>query len=195
MPTRVRWSVLVSTLTAAIVLPIAAQQPPANPYPPPKPEKMAPAGSVARGRQLVMLGGCHDCHTPKRQDGSIDFSRPLMGHPPDAPLAPQVVGGASTNMLLTAWRGPWGVSLSRNITPDEETGIGTWTVEDFKKTIRTGVNPKGEVLRPPMPIPTLQNVPDADLEAIYRYLRTVKPIRNAVGRVEAGKAGGGGSKK
>ncbi len=195
MPTRVRWSVLVSTLTAAIVLPIAAQQPPAHPFPPAKPERMAPSGTAERGAQLVMLGGCHDCHTPKRPDGSIDFSKSLMGHPANAPMAPQVVGGASTNMLLTSWRGPWGLTLSRNLTPDKETGIGTWTLADFKKTIRTGVNPKGEVLRPPMPIPTLQNLPDADIDAIYRHLMTLQPIRNLVGRVDAGKAGGGGGAK
>jgi hypothetical protein len=195
MPTRVRWSLLVSVLTAAIVLPIAAQQPPATPYPPAKPERMAAAGTAARGAQLVMLGGCHDCHTPKHQDGSIDFSKSFMGHPANAPLPPQVVGGASANMLLTAWRGPWGITLARNLTPDKETGIGTWTLADFKRTIRTGVNPKGEVLRPPMPIPNLQSLPDADLEAIYRHLSTIKPIHNAVGRVDAGKAAGNGGQK
>ncbi len=193
--TNVRWSVLVCTLTLAIALPIAARQEPASPLPPAAPEKMAPAGTAARGAQLVMLGGCHDCHTPKNQDGSIDFSKSFMGHPANAPLAPQVVGGASTNMLLTAWRGPWGVTLARNLTPDKETGIGTWTLADFKKTLRTGVNPKGEVLRPPMPVPNLQNLPDADLEAIYRHLMTRKPIHNKVGRVEAGKAGGNGGEK
>jgi hypothetical protein len=76
------------------------------------------------------------------------------------------------------------MTLSRNITPDKETGIGNWTLEDFKRTIRTGVNPKGETLLPPMPIPVYQNMPDPDLEAIYRYLRTVKPIRNSVNRVQ-----------
>jgi len=72
------------------------------------------------------------------------------------------------------------MTLARNITPDKETGIGTWTVDDFKKTLRTGINPKGEVLLPPMPIPTLQNATEEDLEAIYHYLMTVKPIHNAV---------------
>lgn len=194
MSTRARWSVLVSVLAFAVVLPIAAQQPPANPLPPAKPERLSPAGTAARGAQLVMLGGCHDCHTPKNQDGSIDFTKSFMGHPENAPLAPQVVGGVSTNMLLTAWRGPWGVTLARNLSPDKETGIGSWTLADFKNTIRTGVNPKGEALRPPMPIGNLQNLPDADIEAIYRHLMTVKPIRNHVGRVEASKGGGSGGK-
>lgn len=154
-----------------------------GPYPKAKPETAAAPGSAARGAQLVSLGGCHDCHTPKLQNGAADMSRPLMGHPESAPLAPEVTGGVSTNMLLTAWRGPWGVTLARNLTPDKETGIGTWTFEDFRKTMRTGVNPRGEVLLPPMPIANLQNLPESDLRAIYNYLRTLKPMHNHVGRV------------
>jgi hypothetical protein len=170
-----------AALAAAMSMPLVARQAPGNPYPPPKPMTMA-AGGAARGAQLVMLGGCHDCHTPKLQNGAPDMSRALSGHPSSAALPPDVVGGVSTNMLLTAWRGPWGVSLARNLTPDKETGLGDWTLADFKKAIRTGVNKKGEVLMPPMPIGTLQNLPDQDLDAIWAYLRTVKPIRNQVGR-------------
>ena len=172
-------------VAALVAVPLVAQQQPPSPYPPAKPETAAPAGSVARGAQLVMLGGCHDCHTPKVQNGAPDMSRALRGHPESAPLAPEVAGGISTNMLLTAWRGPWGVSLTRNLTPDPDTGIGKWTYQDFVKTIRTGVNPKGEVLLPPMPIAMLQNLPDSDLKAIWAYLRSLKPIKNAVGRVSA----------
>ncbi len=153
-----------------------------NPYPPAKPQRLAQAGSLQRGAQLVMLGGCDDCHTPKLQGGVLDMSRRLSGHPANGPLPPETAGAITTNMMLTAWRGPWGLSLTANITPDAETGIGKWTVEDFKKTIRTGVDPTGYVLKPPMPIPALQNVPDADLEAIFRFLKSQKPIRNAVGR-------------
>ena len=176
--------VLAAVAVFAASLPLAGQQPPASPYPPAKPEPLAPAGSAKRGAQLVNLGGCHDCHTPKLQDGSPDTSRLLSGHPANAPLAPEVKGGVSTNMLLTSWRGPWGMTLSRNLTPDKETGIGNWTLADFKKTIRTGINPKGEVLLPPMPIAFLQNLPDSDLESIFAHLRTVKPVRNQVGRVQ-----------
>ena len=172
----------VGAFIAVASISIVAGQRPGNPYPPAKPQAMAAAGSAARGAQLVMLGGCNDCHTPKVQNGAPDMTRMLSGHPQNAPLAPDVIGGVSANMLLTAWRGPWGVSLSRNLTPDRETGIGSWTLADFKKTIRTGVNPKGEVLMPPMPIGELQNLPDQDLNAIYAYLRTIKPILNVVGR-------------
>jgi mono/diheme cytochrome c family protein len=168
-----------AALLLAASVPLLAQQ---SPYPPAKPQAAAPVGSVARGAQLVALGGCNDCHTPKLQDGRPDPARLLSGHPENAPLAPEVTGGVSTNMLLTSWRGPWGVSLARNLTPDKETGIGSWAFQDFKKTIRTGVNKKGEVLLPPMPIMNLQNLPDQDLEAIWAYLRTLKPIKNPVGK-------------
>jgi mono/diheme cytochrome c family protein len=172
----------VVVCTAAAVT-LAARQA-KSPYPPARPGTMAsPATSARRGEQLTMLGGCHDCHTPKLPNGQLDTSRLLSGHPADAPLAPDVKGGVSTNMMLTSWKGPWGMTLARNITPDKETGIGTWTLADFKKTMRTGIDPRGEILHPPMPIPTLQNLPDQDLEAIYHYLMTLKPVRNAVGRV------------
>jgi hypothetical protein len=116
-----------------------------------------------------------------------------MGHPENAPLPPEVVGGASANMHFTAWRGPWGLTLARNLTPDKETGIGSWTLADFKKAMRTGVNPKGEAIRPPMPIGNLQNLPDSDLDAIYLHLRAQKPIKNLVGKT--GGTGAGGEKR
>ena len=169
-------------LVAIAVVPLVAQQP-ASPYPSAKPETAAPAGTAARGAQLVMLGGCHDCHTPKLQNGELDKARLLSGHPESAPLAPEVSGGVTTNLLLTSWRGPWGLTLTRNLTPDPESGLGKWTFEDFKKTMRTGINPKGEILRPPMPIAMYQNLPESDLKAIWAYLRTLKPIHNNVGRL------------
>ena len=118
-----------------------------------------------RGKYLVVLAGCNDCHTPGFFLGKPDMAKYL--------------GGSDVGFEIPGL----GVFPGRNITPDKETGIGSWTLADFKKTIRTGVNPKGEVLMPPMPIAQFQNLPDSDLDAIYAYLRTVKPIRNVVGHV------------
>ena len=56
---------------------------------------------------------------------------------------------------------------SANLTRDEETGIGTWSEEDFFRAINSGVNPSGEVLRLPMPWPQLRNMTDDDLHAIW----------------------------
>jgi len=166
-------------LVIVLVTSLAARQQPKSPYPPARPARLAASPTSAeRGAQLVMLGGCNDCHTPKLQNGMPNLARTLSGQPLNAPLPPEVTGGISTNMHLTAWRGPWGVTIARNLTPDKTTGIGTWTLADFKKTIRTGIDPKGVVLQPPMPIGMYQNLPDEDLEAIFSYLQTLKPIVN-----------------
>ena len=69
-----------------------------------------------------------------------------------------------------------------NITPDSATGIGRWSEAEFVRTIRTGVDPKGDSLNPFMPWQEMRRMTDDDLTAIYRYLRTVKPVRNAVPR-------------
>ena len=82
---------------------------------------------------------------------------------------------------LTAWQGPWGYSVASNLTPDAATGLGTrYTEASFVTTMRTGKKPNGTAIMPPMPSEVYQNMTDDDLKAIYAYLRTIKPIRNAV---------------
>jgi hypothetical protein len=146
---------------------------------------------IERGRYLVTIAGCHDCHTPKvfGPDG-MDFDSTLFlsGHPAglETPEVPEnVLGekawGGLINHHLTAWVGPWGVSYTQNITPDVETGIGTWTLDMFIRAIRTGKHMgEGRPILPPMPWFLYAKMPDEDLEAIYRYLLTIQPIRNPV---------------
>lgn len=69
-----------------------------------------------------------------------------------------------------------------NITPDSATGIGRWSEDDFVRTLRTGVDPAGHKLNTFMPWPDYRRMTDDDLRAIYRYLRTVPPVRRAVPR-------------
>jgi len=177
-------------LCTVSVVSLRAVPQPQSPYPPAQPKKLAASPTSAeRGEQLVMLGGCNDCHTPKLPGGRLNMARALSGQPVGGPLPAVASGAVSANMMLTAWRGPWGVTLARNITPDKETGIGAWSLADFKRTLRTGVDPRGQVLNPPMPIPMLQNLPDEDLEAIFNYLRTVKPVRNDTSGKPVGAAG------
>lgn len=144
---------------------------------------------VERGEYLVNTSGCHDCHTPLMmgKDGpEPDMTRMLSGHPaslqmppvPRLPEGPWQVVASATN---TAWAGPWGVSFTKNLTPDADTGLGQWTLDNFVKTFRTGRRQgRGRVILPPMPIPAYKNFNDADLEAIYTYLQSIPPIRNAV---------------
>jgi hypothetical protein len=144
---------------------------------------------IARGRYLVTVAGCNDCHTPwmmGTQGPEPDMSRMLSGHPQDAKLAPApklpegpwVVVADSTN---TAWSGPWGVSYTANLTPDAETGLGKWTLRNFADTIRTGRHlGRGRAVLPPMPIRMYRNFTDQDLEAIFTYLRTIPPVKNRV---------------
>lgn len=146
---------------------------------------------IKRGEYLVGYGGCHDCHTPKLftpKGPEPDPDRFLSGHPSGAklPEIPQgIIGpdkwGALTNNDLTAWFGPWGVSFAANLTPDERTGIGGWTVELFVKTMRTGKHfGVGRDILPPMPWFSLAILTDEDLKAIFSYLKSLKPIENAV---------------
>jgi hypothetical protein len=154
-----------------------------------KPNKAAAlSGPAARGKYLVMTSGCHDCHTPWKmgeKEPEPDMSRMLSGHPQDfaLPPAPKPTGPwiTAASSTFTAWSGPWGVSFTANLTPDPETGLGKWTLRIFMDTIRTGRHEgRGRPVLPPMPIQVYKNYTDADLGAIYAYLRTIPPIKNKV---------------
>jgi mono/diheme cytochrome c family protein len=69
---------------------------------------------------------------------------------------------------------------SANITPDKETGIGSWTDAQIITAIRTGKSREGKIIFPPMPVPTYNNMSDQDVRAIVAFLRTVTPVHNEV---------------
>lgn len=152
------------------------------------PETLA-KNRTERGRYLVSTSGCHDCHTPWTMgpDGpEPDMTRALSGHPEDLvmPPAPQlgdgpwVVTAAGTN---TAWAGPWGVSFTANLTPDENTGIGIWTEDIFLNTIRSGRHwGVARPILPPMPWQVYRQMTDEDLKSIFAYLKTIPPLHNRV---------------
>jgi mono/diheme cytochrome c family protein len=153
--------------------------------------KGASKEQIKRGKYLVLIGGCQDCHTPKTMGPQGPVFHPmkkLSGHQADAtlPEVPEgVIGpdkwGALTNHDLTAWVGPWGISFAANITPDEATGIGAWTEEQWIQTFRTGKHlGTGRQILPPMPTVQIGEMTDKDLKAIFAYLKSIKPIRNAV---------------
>ncbi|HUP06185.1 MAG TPA: diheme cytochrome c-553 [Caldimonas sp.] len=148
---------------------------------------------IARGKYLVAFGGCGDCHTPKvmTPNGPVpDETRLLSGYPAQNPIPavpPDALGmgparwGAMTTNDLTAWVGPWGISFAMNLTPDKNTGLGNWSASDFVKTMRTGKHlGAGRPLLPPMPWYDVAVLTDRDIKAIFAYLRSIKPIDNAV---------------
>lgn len=157
---------------------------------PPGPQGASKA-MIERGKYLVTVAGCDDCHTPKvmTPKGPMpDTTRTLSGHPASEPAleVPQGVLApgkwmALTNSHLTAWAGPWGVSYTRNLTPDVATGLGSWTPEIFIKALRTGKDMgEGRDILPPMPWQNFAQMTDQDLRAIFAYLHSLKPIENAV---------------
>ncbi len=146
---------------------------------------------IERGKYLVELGGCNDCHSPKvmgKNGPMIDLSKPLSGAPSTNPVPPVPAGvlgpggwGALASMDLTTWAGPWGVSFSRNLTPDKETGLGSWTEAMFIKALRTGKDMgEGRPILPPMPWESIGKSTDSDLKAIFAYLKSLKPIHNPI---------------
>ncbi len=151
----------------------------------------ANAGQIKRGAYLVMIGGCNDCHSPKvftAKGPEPDPSRLLSGAPsnlhlPEVPanlLGPTAWGAVCTNDMTT-WVGPWGVSFAANLTPDEATGLGSWTADAFIQTMRTGKHlGAGREILPPMPWQGMAQMTDQDLKAIFAYLMSLKPVLNEV---------------
>jgi len=154
------------------------------------PPAAAPASeTLARGKYLVTIAACNDCHTPWKMTAEgprPDMDRMLSGHPEDMvlPPAPKMPEGPWQNAFAatsTAWAGPWGVSFTANLTPDRETGLGKWTVRNFTETIRTGRHlGRGREILPPMPIPQYRNFTDEDLAAIFAYLQSIPAVKNRV---------------
>jgi len=157
---------------------------------PSPPSHQAVATPVERGRYLVDVGGCNDCHTPKvmtAEGPAFDTTRLLSGHRADEAIAAVPAGviaptewGAVTNNSLTAWAGPWGVSFTANLTPDA-TGLGGWDADVFIRTLRTGRHRGvGRPILPPMPWFNYAKMSDDDLRAVFAYLQSIRPVRNLV---------------
>jgi hypothetical protein len=154
-----------------------------------KSENISHDSLVKRGKYLVEIMGCHDCHSPKKmgpQGPYPDPDRLLSGQPADMPIAKFDTGTTKNwvlfNGMLTTTVGPWGISFSANITSDS-TGIGAWTEQQFFRAIREGKY-KGlensRPLLPPMPWPGIAKASDDDLKAIFTYLKSTKPVKNVV---------------
>jgi hypothetical protein len=141
---------------------------------------------VERGRYLVTISGCNDCHTPMKQGplGPVpDMERMLSGHPEGQPDPSGTLGKNDLMMTgpdLTGFTLPFGTVYARNLTPDK-TGLGDWTEDQFMKTLRTGKHQgEGRPVLLPMPWFDFAAMTDQDLRAVWAFLRSIKPIKNVV---------------
>ncbi|MBX3636413.1 MAG: c-type cytochrome [Rubrivivax sp.] len=176
-----------AALLATLVAPALSAGPAAGPA---APAAAKPALTVeqARGQYLVNTSGCIDCHTPLKlgpKGPEPDMSRHLSGHPEALRITTPVMPEGPWMMIAavsgTAFAGPWGVSFSANLTPDPDTGLGLWSARDFRQTIRSGRHlGRGRELLPPMPVPVYNHFTDADLDAVFAYLKTLPAVKNKV---------------
>jgi hypothetical protein len=146
--------------------------------------------AIIRGEYLVTVGGCDDCHSPKRMGNrgpEIIPETRFGGYPSDRPIQKisfdalkngwALMGGDMTSAV-----GPWGMSFAGNISSDE-TGIGNWSEEQFITSLRKGKYKGIETSRdllPPMPWFNYAKMSDYDLKAIFTFLKSSNPVKNVV---------------
>lgn len=168
--------------------PAQVESPPAGAVEPAAVPAPASADLVGGGRYLVTIMGCNDCHTPYRMGKTgpePDMTRMLSGHPEGMKLPPppklDAPWGMVGSLTNTAWAGPWGISYTSNLTPDQNTGIGIWTEDMFIRAMRTGKHMgTSRAILPPMPWPWYGKMRDEELKAIFAYLKSIPPIENRV---------------
>jgi mono/diheme cytochrome c family protein len=122
----------------------------------------ADRAQVARGKYLVTLGGCVDCHTPGYFFGKPDMARMLGG----SEVGFEIPG-------LGVFHGP-------NLTPDVETGLGAWSEREIVTAIQTGKRPDGRELAPIMPWRAFAELKRDDAQAIAAFLKSLPPVSNKV---------------
>ncbi len=118
---------------------------------------------LRRGDYLVRITGCVGCHSPRSAKDEVVEERRLTGGDRALPA------------------GDLGRLYPPNITPDEQTGIGTWSADDIVKALKSGEVPGGRVLSPAMPWRTQsKDLTDEDALAIATYLKSLAPVRHQV---------------
>lgn len=142
-----RLSFSAAVLAAALSWPVSA---------------IAGDADVARGKYLVTISGCSDCHTPGYFLGKPDMNRFL--------------GGSDVGFEIPGM----GVFVAANLTPDKETGLGNWTTGQIVTALQTGVRPDGRKLAPAMPYRDFAHLTKEDVTAVAEYLKSIKPVKHAV---------------
>lgn len=149
MPRSIRYPILATGAALAVLGLVRFQADAADP-------------KVERGKYLVTLGGCLDCHTPGYFFGKPDMARYLGG----SEVGFEIPG-------LGVFHGP-------NLTPDKETGLGNWSEEQIVTALQTGKRPDGRVLAPIMPWRALAELTKADAQAIAAFLKSLPAVKNKV---------------
>jgi hypothetical protein len=155
--------------------------------------KDAKADPVARGGYIVASSGCNHCHTPWVFNKELgmpvpDMTRMLSGHPAKDGAESATKINPKTDLAIisadfTAFTLPFGTVYTANLTPDQETGIGSWTEEMFVKAMRTGMHlgaENGRPILPPMPWTDLKALNDDDLKAVFAFLKSIPAIHNPI---------------
>ena len=155
-----RWLLVASALLVALLLLTVVQSRAAKTpssiealVPALVPVLLSDASELERGAYLVTAGNCASCHT--------------------APGGALMAGGLR-------FQTPFGALYSTNITPHPEEGIGAWTLAEFTRAMRLGERPNGEHLYPAFPYTAYTRLSDADIGAIFAFLRTLAPVSQPV---------------
>jgi len=123
-------------------------------------DPVPPSNKVAYGSYLVAVGHCVACHTPAADGKPFNMDLAFAGGRPFAALSPY-----------------FAPSISRNITPDPDQGLGKWTDDQIKDAITKAVRPDGTKLGGPMPYAWYAKITPDDLDAIVAFMRTIKPAK------------------
>jgi mono/diheme cytochrome c family protein len=140
------------------------------------------ADELEHGKYIAAIAGCVDCHTPFQEE----FQDPAEMTLDQLKVFSFNLGATQDlkNKFLAGGRpfdlGPAGILLTRNLTTDHETGLGSWSDEQVKLAIKTGINNEGRLLFPVMPYPVYKTMADADLDALVAYLRSIKAVNNLI---------------
>lgn len=120
------------------------------------------AADTERGEYLAQIMDCAGCHNPGALLGKPDFTR--------------LLAGSEVGFMIPGL----GIFYPPNLTPDEATGLGTWSQEDIIRAVRTGVRPDGRELAPAMPWRSYAALNDEDATALATWLQGLTPVQNQV---------------
>jgi mono/diheme cytochrome c family protein len=129
---------------------------------PPSIVHAADPATIARGKYLVTIAGCNDCHTPGYFFGKPDMARFL--------------GGSDVGFEMPGL----GTFVGANLTPDKATGLGNWTDAQVVAALQKGERPDGRMLAPIMPWHAFASLTKQDVDAIVAFLRSLPAVANKV---------------